>query len=150
MTMDSDAVDATHTLLRLSEERLELTDPAEDVRGYTVIDRDREEIGSVEDLIVDDREKKVRFLQVQAGGFLGMGGRHFLVPVDAVVRIHDDHVHVDQARDHVAGGPAYEPDVVSEDALRDDGYYGGVYRHYGYSPFWAPGYAYPAYPFYRP
>jgi sporulation protein YlmC with PRC-barrel domain len=143
----------TPTLYSLSDERLTLTDPAEDVRGYTVIDRHGEDIGSVEDLLVDEGERKVRFLQVKDGGFLGMGGRMFLIPVDAITRIHDDHVHVDQTREHVGGGPVYDPDVVSEDAFRQEafregGYYHGVYGHYGYSPFWAPGYAYPGYPFY--
>jgi sporulation protein YlmC with PRC-barrel domain len=139
----------TPTLVKLSEERLTVADPAADVRGHTVIDRHDEEIGTVEDLLVDETERKVRFLEVKSGGFLGMGAKTLHIPVDAVMRIHEDHVHVDQTRQHVGGGPDFDPDVVVEEGFREGGYYEGVYRHYGYSPFWAPGYAYPAYPFFR-
>jgi sporulation protein YlmC with PRC-barrel domain len=131
------------TLLRLSETNLTVLDPSEDVRGLTVLDRDNEEIGQVDDLLVDDGEHKVRFLEVSSGGFLGLGARTFLIPVDAITRIHNDHIHIDQTREHVAGAPEYDPKVV-----RERNYYEEVYGHYGYSPYWGPGYAYPAFPLY--
>ena len=141
-------------LLSLNDESLTLGDQAEDVRTYTVIDRDGEDIGKVDDLLVDDVGRKVRFLQIKEGGFLGIGGRTFLIPVDAVARIEDDTVYVDQKGEHVGAGPTYDPIVAREDAwresaYRDGGYYEGLYGHYGYTPFWAPGYAYPGFPFYR-
>jgi sporulation protein YlmC with PRC-barrel domain len=139
----------TTRLVPLSEERLRVAEPAEDTRGHTVIDRHGDEIGTIEDLLVDDSERKVRFLVVQSGGFLGLGAKTLHIPVDAVTRIHDDHVHVDQTREHVGGTPDYDPDVVVEEGDAEGGYYEGVYRHYGYSPFWAPGYVYPGYPFFR-
>jgi sporulation protein YlmC with PRC-barrel domain len=143
----------TPTLYSLNDEAYTVKDPAEDVRNYTVVDRNGEEIGAVDDLLVDGGERRVRFLQVKEGGFLGIGGRRFLVPVDAVTRIGDDTVHIDQTGEHVGSGPAYDPEVASEDAwrqeaVREGGYYHGLYGHYGYTPFWGPGYVYPGYPFY--
>lgn len=138
------AEDTKANLLRLSDTDLTLAEAAEDVRGYVVLDRAGEEIGGVDDLMIDDKEHKVRFLQVASGGFLGLGERKFLIPVDAVTRIHDNHVHIDQTREHVAGSPEYDPKVVPEPT-----YYEGLYGYYGYSPFWAPGYVYPPYPVYR-
>ncbi|MBA2668476.1 MAG: PRC-barrel domain-containing protein [Trueperaceae bacterium] len=145
----SDHTDRTPsaTLVRLSEERLHVEHPSEDVRGHSVLDRNDEEIGTVEDLLVDDHERKVRFLEVSSGGFLGIGAKTFHIPVDAVTRIHDDHVHVDMTREHVGQGPSFDPDVVVDESGDERGYYEGVYRHYGHSPFWGPGYAYPAFPF---
>ena len=142
------------TLLSLNDESLTVSDEAEDVRNYTVVDRDGEEIGKVDDLLVDETERKVRFLRIQEGGFLGIGGRQFLIPVDAVARIAEQKVHVDQKGEHVGAGPTYDPAVAAADAwresaYRDGGYYEGLYGHYGYTPFWAPGYAYPGFPFYR-
>lgn len=131
------------TLLRLSETDLEVLDPSEDVRGLTVLDRNDEEVGQVDDLLVDEDEHKVRFLEVSSGGFLGLGARTFLMPVDAITRIHNDHIHIDQVREHVAGAPEYDPEVVP---ARD--YYEQVYGYYGYAPYWGPGYAYPGFPFY--
>lgn len=140
------------TLLSLNDEELTVADPAEDVRKYNVVDRNGEDIGNVDDLLVDDHEHKVRFLRIKEGGFLGIGGRNFLIPVDAVTRIADETVHVDQKGEHIGAGPTYEPNVGTTDTrgqegYREGGYYHGLYGHYGYMPFWAPGYAYPGYPF---
>jgi sporulation protein YlmC with PRC-barrel domain len=108
-----------------------------------VVDNAGEEIGEIEDLMIDDQESKVRFLQVGSGGFLGLGEKKVLIPVDAITRIDEDHVHIDRTREHVAGGPDYDPSLV-----RDEGYWADTYAYYGYGPFWAAGYAYPAYPYY--
>lgn len=154
MTTTTTNTTQERTLLSLNDEALTVSDPAEDVRNYTVIDREGEEIGTVDDLLIDDGGRKVRFLQIKEGGFLGIGGRHFLIPVDAVARIEGETVYVDQTAEHVGAGPTYDPAIATEDvwrdeAFRDGGYYEGLYGHYGYTPFWAPGYAYPGFPFYR-
>lgn len=135
------------TLVRLSDTKLTVADPAEDIRDRNVVDRNGDEIGDVNDLFIDDREKRVRFLEVASGGFLGLGEKKVLLPVDAITRISDDTVYVNQTRQHVAGAPDYDPDLIHEDA-GEGSYYGNVYRHYGYTPYWGPGYMYPGYPYY--
>jgi len=127
------------TLIRLDETDFEVASPSDDVRGMMVKDRDGEEIGEVDNLLIDEQEKKVRFLEVGSGGFLGIGGERRLIPVDAVTDIDDEAVHVDKTRDSVAGSPAYDPEVVRTDSA----YYGGLYGYYGYPPFWSAGYIYP-------
>jgi sporulation protein YlmC with PRC-barrel domain len=140
-------------LVRLSDTELTVADPAEDVRGRTVVDKDGEEVGEVDDLLVDDREHHVRFLRVSSGGFLGLGATKLLIPVEAITRISDTAVYVDQTRQHMAGAPPYDPDLVHEDvaegAYAGAGYYSDLYRYYGYPPYWAPGYVPPPYPYYR-
>jgi len=130
-------------LVKLGDTDLTVRDAAADVRGRTVVDRTGEEIGEVDGLLLDRQETKVRFLEVAAGGFLGLGERHFLIPVDAVTRIDDDHVHVDQERQRVVGAPAYDPALT-----REQTYYEDLYGHYGYAPYWGAGYAYPAHPYF--
>ena len=131
-------------LLRtLDDSEMTLTDSAEDVRGRTVVDHAGQEIGKVDALLLDDAESKVRFLRVAEGGLLGVGERTFLIPVDAITRIDENHVHVNQSRDWVVESPAYDPTLVY-----DQSYYGNVYGHYGYAPYWGPGYRYPMYPYY--
>ena len=128
-------------LIKLGETDLTVSDPAMDVRGRKVFDRDGEELGKVTGLMIDDREHKVRFLEVSGGGFLGIGDHTVLIPVDAISRIDDAHVHVDQTRQHVAGGPKYDPELA-----KDPNYWLGYYGYYGVSPFWTPDYIYPGYP----
>lgn len=50
-----------------------VADKNEDIRGYTVRTASGEEIGKVDDLLVDAAEEKARFLIVASGGFLGIG-----------------------------------------------------------------------------
>jgi sporulation protein YlmC with PRC-barrel domain len=128
----------TTTLMRLADRGLTVADPAEDVRGRGVVDRDGEEIGEVRALLVDGREEKVLFLEVESGGFLGVGRETRLLPVDAVTRVEEHAVHVDQTREAVHGSPPYDPE------LREAGpYLSEVYGYYGYAPFWTAGHPRP-------
>src|SRR5258705_3370332 len=115
---------ASPTLLRLSDTGLTIADPAQDVRGLHVVDSAEQDVGRVEDLLIDDAEKKVRFLLVGSGGFLGLGEKQVLIPVDAITKITNDRVHINRARDHVASGPAYDPKLEDE---RLHAHYSDVY-----------------------
>jgi CBS domain-containing protein/sporulation protein YlmC with PRC-barrel domain len=129
-------------LIRLSDTNLTLADPAEDIRGIKALDMAGEELGTVDDLFIDEQERKVRFLEVSSGGFLGLGATKFLLPVDAIARITADVVHINQSRERVAGAPQYDPTLVEDRYVHD------LYGHYGYPPYWGPGYRYPPYPYY--
>jgi sporulation protein YlmC with PRC-barrel domain len=129
-------------LVKLSDTNLTLANRAEDIRGRDVLDTAGEDIGKVDDLLIDEQEQKVRFLQVSSGGFLGLGATKFLIPVDAITRMTEDAVYISQARERLAGAPRYDPSLVDERYLSD------VYGYYGYSPYWGPDYRYPGYPYY--
>jgi sporulation protein YlmC with PRC-barrel domain len=138
---------ATNTELeKLSETELTLADADQDIRNCKVIDRHNEEIGHVSDLFIDPGERKVRMLEVRAGGFLGLGDRHFLLPVDAITRVAKDEVHVNQTRDRIVHSPAYDPNLIVRPPRIDwEPYYG----YYGFSPYWGGGYLYPHFPMSR-
>ena len=117
-------------LVRLSESGLALEDLTQDVRGLDVHDEDGERIGTVQDLYADAEERKVRFLDVGAGGFVGLGQKHFLVPVEAVSEVREDGVVVvAQKRQRVADSPPFEADVVPQPPYQDE-----LYEYYGYLP----------------
>ena len=130
------------TLHKLGDTDLTVADPAEDIRGRKVRDKNGEEVGEVDELFIDGPEHKVRFLQIASGGFLGIGVEKTLIPVDVITRITEDTVFIDQTREHVAGAPRYDPALTEGPDWRD--YYG----YYGYGPFWGDGYVYPRYPFF--
>jgi sporulation protein YlmC with PRC-barrel domain len=120
-------------LVRLSDSGLALEDLTLDVRGLDVYDEDGDQIGKVEDLYADTEERKVRFLDVGAGGLLGLGEKHFLVPVEAVSEVREDGVVVDQKRQRVADSPLFDADVVPQPAYQDE-----LYKYYGYPPYFHP------------
>ncbi len=131
-------------LYRLSDTYQTVSDPEADVRGRKVVDSNGEEIGTVDDLLIDDEENKVRMLRVGEGGFLGLGKQHFLVPVDAVASIDPERVHIDRDRGRLGDVPIYDPDLAA-----DPEYYGQLYGWWGFPPYWGAGYSYPPYPYLR-
>jgi sporulation protein YlmC with PRC-barrel domain len=139
-TSGSGTIDLGLTLQTLKQSGETVADPSQDIRGRDVLAKDGEKIGKVDALVLDDQESKIRFMRVEAGGFLGIGEKKWLMPVDAITRIDKDHVYVDQTRDKIVGSPVYDPDLVSKDA---NNYYRGVYDYYGYGPYWMAGYRYP-------
>lgn len=132
-------------LIRLADSELTLADPADDVRGKQVLDRNANKIGEVDGLMIDQDERRVRLLELASGGFLGIGERKVLVPVDAVSAIDDDSVYIDSDRDQVAKGPVYDPELVPDRAIVSD-----LCSYYGYLPFWHSGYVNPGFPYRAP
>ncbi len=136
----SSMVDSANTLRTLKEAGETLADPGQDIRGRDVYAKNGEKIGKVDALFVDDQESKVRFMRLETGGFLGIGERKFLIPIDAITRVDEDQVHLDQTHEKISGSPAYDPDIMAQPEYS---YYGGLYNYYGYGPYWGLGYGYP-------
>jgi hypothetical protein len=132
----------TCLLRRLRDTDLAFINFMADIRDSAVTDVDCLPVGRVDQLFIDDQERRVRFVRVEpARGFDTAGGT-VLIPVDAVRRILRGVVHVDRPREQLAIAPR-------EISLLDDAEdVEMLYRYYGFSPFWAAGYTYPPYPFY--
>ena len=93
-------------LVRLGDSDFVPANPEDDVRGKYVYVVDRKVIGSVEDLYIDRREREARCLEVGAGGFLRIGKKRFLVPVEAVVEVAAGLVTIEPGRTEKVEGPA--------------------------------------------
>src|SRR5919107_4330664 len=93
-------------LVRLSDSDFAPQNPEDDLRGKDVYDPEGQRIGGVKDLYIDYREREMRFLQVSAGGFLGMGEKPLLVPVEAVVEVAKDRLTIEPGRTRKVEGPA--------------------------------------------
>jgi sporulation protein YlmC with PRC-barrel domain len=130
-------------LEKLSDTFLTLADPTQDVRNFKVVDRHDEEIGHVSDLFIDQAERKIQMLEIRAGGFLGLGERHFLLPISAITSVANGEVHVNQTRERIVGAPKYDPALV---VAPTPAFWGQYYGYYGMLPYWGPGYTYPSYP----
>ena len=93
-------------LLRLGDSDFVPANPEDDLRGKDVYDAQGQRIGSVEDLYIDRKGREVRFLEVGAGGFLGIGEKRFLVPVEAVPQVTEDQITIEPERTQKVEGPA--------------------------------------------
>ncbi len=115
-------------IVKLSGSDFHLEEPRQDIRGFDVYDIDGDKIGTVEDLYVDREAHVTRFLDVKAGGFLGIGKKHYLIPVEDVTRnvSEEDRVTVNHDRDKVLESLDFDPDVVPDVSFQRS-----VYGHYG-------------------
>jgi sporulation protein YlmC with PRC-barrel domain len=115
-------------LTELSETDLPLEEPWQDIRGLDVYDITDEQIGSVQDLYVDREARLASYLVVSAGGLLGLGKKHFLIPVEEASRdVGEDRVTITQNREKVLNSFEFDPDVGVPDADLQraiDAYYG--------------------------
>jgi sporulation protein YlmC with PRC-barrel domain len=114
-------------LIKLRDSNLPRDPNAKALLDHDVYDRDGEKIGTIKDLYLDTEDKDVRFLDVGAGGFLGLGEKHFMVPMEVVTDTRGGGVTVEQSREKVEGSPELVTKGVPEDAYQRE-----VYDYYGY------------------
>ena len=133
MTVRKTAVHRDHakkvpTLSKLRDIDRSVSSSDEDIRGRMVKDKNGQDLGRIEDLLVDDVKWKVRFIEVASGGILGFGDTKSFIPVDAITRIAADDVYISHTLEHVAGAPRYDPTLVAIDV----NYLMELYPYYGY------------------
>ena len=92
-------------LVRLGDSDFVPANPEDDLRGKAVYDAQGQRIGRVGDLYIERKEREVRFLEVGAGGVLGIGEKRFLVPVEEVVEVAEDRVTIEPGRAEKVDGP---------------------------------------------
>jgi len=120
-------------LVKLGDSDLTLANTGDDLQDRKVLDAEGQDIGHVSALFIDQEERKVRFIQVGAGGFLGIGEREFLVPVEDIKSISPAEIHLNHTREHVLGAPHYDPKLVRGQSRE---FWNPYYGYYGVSPYW--------------
>ncbi len=109
-------------LVKLDDFEGELEEHWQDIQGLKVLDKNGDEIGSVEDLYIYEDASAVHLIKVD------IEGRHFLIPVDAVTNVSDEgEVEVEQVKEMIMGSPEYDSeDVPDPETSR------AAYEHFGY------------------
>jgi hypothetical protein len=83
----------------------------------------------VVDVYVDREQREARLLVVSAGGLLGVGKKHFLVPVQEVKRdLEGERLTVEHPKEKVTQSPEFNPDEGLKADLQRT-----VYAYYGHS-----------------
>ena len=81
-----------------------------DVLGRGVTNPAGEDLGRVEDLVLDSSTRRVHFVVVSFGGWLGLGDRHHLFMLERFARAPDGkRLLIDVPRARLAGGPSFAP-----------------------------------------
>lgn len=70
-----------------------------------------EELGNVEDLMIDLGSGKVEYAVVSFGGILGIGDKYFAVPMEAMSVEKDDECFVlNESKDRLENAPGFDKD----------------------------------------
>ena len=102
---DEFALSQVPVLVKMSDSGFGVRSREADIRRLGVFNQNGDPIGSVEDFYVDTRERAVRLLEVSAGGFMGLGEKRFLIPVDAVIDFREGGVTVGERDEKVNVSP---------------------------------------------
>ncbi len=105
------------------------TDPA----GIDAVDMMGEEIGTIEDALIDPVTLQAPFLVLVGGGILGIGRHERLIPRAAVIRFNSALVVVDRIRDLILSTPDFRDDMDRDEF---ENHYLAVSDLYGVGSDW--------------
>jgi sporulation protein YlmC with PRC-barrel domain len=84
------------------------------VAGDSVRNANGEDLGRIEDLVIDVQTGRVNYAVLSFGGYLGVGGRLFAVPWEALERdAESDTFILDVEKAALADAPDAEPEYLS-------------------------------------
>jgi len=101
------------------------------ITGQKVTNMKDENIGDIQDLMIDPKESEVMYAVLSFGGFLGIGSKYFAVPMEAL-QFSDDGktVKMDVDKEKLENAPSFDKDNWPRTA--DSEFLNTVYGHYGY------------------
>jgi sporulation protein YlmC with PRC-barrel domain len=108
---------------------------AKTLAGDSVRNSAGEDLGKIEELMIDVQTGRVAYAVLSFGGFLGMGSKLFAIPWEALTLNEEDHqfiLNVDKQR--LENAPGFDKDNwpdMAEPKFGDE-----VFGYYGYKPYW--------------
>ncbi|MDQ1274939.1 MAG: hypothetical protein QG610_512, partial [Euryarchaeota archaeon] len=107
---------------------------ASTLKGDKVVNGAGEDIGKIEELMVDLRDGRVGYVVLSFGGFLGMGDKLFAIPWKALqLRLHEHEFLLDVPKETLENAKGFDKDnwpVTNREWLSS------TYSYYGYQPYW--------------
>ena len=106
------------------------------LKGDKVINETGDDLGKIEDFMIDLDNNRVAYAVLSFGGFLGMGDKLFAIPWQALqLRVHKHAFVLNIPKDVLKNAEGFDKDnwpVTREELSR-------TYTYYGYQPYWQPG-----------
>lgn len=109
---------------------------ASSLNGTNVVNPAGENLGHVEDLMIDLNTGHILYTVLSFGGILGIGNKLFAVPFEAfsIDQEHEDFV-LDVPQERLKNAPGFDKNnwpATGDTAFRDE-----VYRYYEIEPYWS-------------
>ena len=111
---------------------------ASDLKGNRVVNKNAEDLGTLEDYMIDLQNGRIAYAVLSFGGWFGMGNKLFPIPWSALtMQLYDNNLriilNVDKEVLQKAQGFDKSQLPLSYDELAS------VYTYYGYKPYWQTG-----------
>jgi sporulation protein YlmC with PRC-barrel domain len=94
-----------------------------------------EELGKIEDLMIDLRSGRIAYAVLSFGGFLKMGNKLFAIPWEALKVDSEKQefvLHVEKSR--LENAPGFDKENWPN--MADPTFGSTIYRHFGLKPYW--------------
>ena len=99
------------------------------ILGAKIVNAQGEDLGEIEDLVIDTRDNRVAYAIVSFGGFLGMADKHFAIPWKAISFDARDKVAIlNIDKDRLTNAPGFDKDKWPD--MTDTMWHRLVQNHY--------------------
>ncbi len=103
--------------------------------GDNVVNSAGEDLGELEEIMLDVDTGQVAYAVLSFGGFLGMGDKLFAIPWGALqVDTVNERLILDVVKEELENAPGFDKDDWPETVERD--FLIEIYDYYGYEPYW--------------
>jgi hypothetical protein len=105
------------------------------VIGSKVVNIQNEDLGKIEDLVIDAGAGRIAYAVLSFGGFLGMGEKYFAMPWNAFYfDLKENRAVLNADKKLLESAPVFDKDNWPNFADSTWGH--SIYKHYGYTPYW--------------
>ena len=105
------------------------------VIGSKVVNAQHEDLGKIEDLVLDAGAGRIAYAVLSFGGFLGMGDKYFAIPWNALrFNLSEKHAVLNLDKKLLENAPGFDKDNWPN--MADSTWATSIYKHYGYTPYW--------------
>lgn len=123
----------TNTMDRAGGPRRVLS--ADSLQGTNVRNREGDDLGKIEEIMLDQSSGKVAYAVLSFGGFMGMGDKLFAIPWKAIsLDREDENAILNVQPDVLKNAPGFDKDHWPDFA--DPKWGESIHAHYNSTPYW--------------
>ncbi len=108
---------------------------ASTLTGTGVVNHNGEDIGSIEDIMIDTSVGHIAYVVLSFGGIMGLGNKLFAIPWGAfAIDTKNEKLILNVPKEKLEQAEGFDKDNWPD--MDDLSWRKGIYSYYGYSPYW--------------
>ena len=109
---------------------------ASKIIGETVVNRQSENVGNIDELVIDAKKNRIMYAVLSFGGFMGMGNKLFAMPWEAFeFSTTENKLILNVDKEKLTAAPGFEKGDNWPD-FKDKLWGESIYNYYNYTPPW--------------